>query len=108
MNIDQIRKTAFLNRELLLGKASGGAIVFEGEQLKGNHELREAIKINLKNSTAAKISGDVFGESDMGTIWVDQIQLLWRIRYFNNHMDGYSSEPWNPLRVRRILNVIAV
>lgn len=108
MNIDQIRKVSTLNKELLLGEAAGGAILFQGECLRKDTALREEIKESLRAATSSNAESDVFGELDMGVVEARGRQFLWRIRYFNNHMNGYSAKPWDPMQVRRILYVVPI
>lgn len=107
MNADQIQRVSNQNLDLIHQESTGGAIVFD-ENLKTNLEIREKIKLCLKRVSARKMLHDPLMETDMGVITVSGQKYLWRIRYFNNHIDGYSTRPWDPMEVRRILYVISL
>jgi hypothetical protein len=104
MDIELIQKISALNVELLQGRATGGAIVFVGE-LQQDLNGRESIKAHLRGLREGKSRFDLFGECDMGVFEIEGRHILWRIRYFNNHMNGYSDRPWCRDLTRRILYV---
>ena len=67
---------------------------------------RDAVLAGVRDFTAFDASNDPYGEHDCAIVGVGNVQVLWKIDYYDLYLVAHSPDPSDPEVTRRVLTIM--